>query len=323
MNNMKHKILMTLALLLMAVTGAWAADTYTITFSANGKNKTYTDVVLPAEYKCEYGSPGKFDNIIQELYEQDGGHGIENATPTVTGTDAITPGLDGPNNYAMITITAPFTGKATVSGTYAGWSNKSGNSDINYSIEVYCKNSSALPSPNARPIGFLNAHGFGIQMNNRGNVGFLTATLGNKADGSFAKTLWSWTQDGILTTDYTHYVLVFDRLNFSSKLYINGELAGTRWLTFKECPIYEWTPSTWLGIGGDTKGTYDAATTLGSYPFIGDIAMVRIYGRALKKTEVQSLAGIAGNQERSFTLGYNGYVAVCLPYVWQVPEGCP
>lgn len=191
-----------------------------------------------------------------------------------------------------------------------------------YSIEVYCKNSSALPSPNARPIGFLNAYGFGIQMNNRGNVGFLTATLGNKADGSFAKTLWSWTQDGILTTDYTHYVLVFDRLNFSSKLYINGELAGTRWLTFKECPIYEWTPSTWLGIGGDTKGTYDAATTLGSYPFIGDIAMVRIYGRALKKTEVQSLAGIAGNQERSFTLGYNGYVAVCLPYVWQVPEGC-
>ena len=133
----KYKILMTLALLLTAVTGAWAADTYTITFSANGKNKTYTDVVLPAEYKCEYGSPGEFDNIIQELYEQDGGHGIENATPTVTGTNAITPGLDGPNNYAMITITAPFTGKATVSGTYAGWSNNSGNSNINYSIEVY------------------------------------------------------------------------------------------------------------------------------------------------------------------------------------------
>ncbi|MBP1542422.1 MAG: hypothetical protein ILA25_09710 [Prevotella sp.] len=134
---MRNKILMTLALLLTAVTGAWAQDTYTITFSANGKNKTYTDVALPAEYKCEYGSPGEFDNIIQELYEQDGGHCIENATPTVTGTDAITPGLEGPNNYAKITITAPFTGKATVSGTYAGWSNKSGNSDINYSIEVY------------------------------------------------------------------------------------------------------------------------------------------------------------------------------------------
>ena len=136
MNNMRNKILMTLALLLTAVTGAWAADTFTITFSANGKNKTYTDVVLPAEYKCEYGSPGELDNIIQELYEQDGGHCNENATPTVTGTTAIIPGLDGPNNYAMITIIAPFTGKATVSGTYSGWSN-SGSSISNYSIEVY------------------------------------------------------------------------------------------------------------------------------------------------------------------------------------------
>jgi len=131
------RYIMTLALLLTAVTGAWAADTFTITFSANGKNKTYTDVALSAEYKCEYGSPGEFDKIIQELYEQDGGHAIENATPTVTGTTAIIPGLEGPNNYAMITIIAPFTGKATVSGTYAGWSNNSGNSDINYSIEVY------------------------------------------------------------------------------------------------------------------------------------------------------------------------------------------
>ncbi len=138
MNNMRNKILMTLALLLTAVTGAWAADTFTITFSANGKNKTYTDVALPAEYKCEYGSPGEFDKIIQELYEQDGGHAIENAIPTVTGTAAIIQGLDSPNNYAMITIIFPFTGKATVSGTYAGWSNKSGNSDINYSIEITC-----------------------------------------------------------------------------------------------------------------------------------------------------------------------------------------
>ena len=137
MNNMRNKILMTLALLLTAVTGAWAADTFTITFSANGKNKTYTDVALSAEYKCEYGTPGEFDKIIQELYGQDGGHAIENATPTVTGTTAIIPGLETSSNYAMITIIAPFTGKATVSGTYAGWSNKSGNSDINYSIEVY------------------------------------------------------------------------------------------------------------------------------------------------------------------------------------------
>ena len=136
MNNMRNKILMTLALLLTAVTGAWATDTYTITFSANGKNKTYTDVALSAEYKCEYGSPGEFDNIIRELYGLDGGHGIENATPTVTGTTAIIPGLELSRNYAMITIIAPFTGKATVSGTYTGYINNIGESNINYSIEI-------------------------------------------------------------------------------------------------------------------------------------------------------------------------------------------
>ena len=136
MNNMRNKILMTLALLLTAVTGAWATDTYTITFSANGKNRTYTDGALSAEYKCEYGSPGEFDNIIRELYGLDGGHGIENATPTVTGTTAIIPGLELSRNYAMITIIAPFTGKATVSGTYTGYINNIGESNINYSIEI-------------------------------------------------------------------------------------------------------------------------------------------------------------------------------------------
>ncbi len=191
-----------------------------------------------------------------------------------------------------------------------------------YSVEVFCRNNDALPPSNTRPLGFLNGFGFSMQMNSRGNVGYATVTQGSKADGSSSKTLWSWTQDGILTPDYTHYVLVFDRPHFTSRLYINGELAGTRWLTFKECPVYEWTPTTWLAIGGDAKGTYEAATTLGNYPFNGSIAMVRIYGRALKMTEVKSLANILSTREKSYTLGSNGYVAVCLPFAWKVPEGC-
>ena len=191
-----------------------------------------------------------------------------------------------------------------------------------YSVEIFCRNTDALPPSNTRPLGFLNTYGLGLQMNSRGNVGYTTVTQGNKVDGSSAKTLWSWTQDGILTTEYTHYVLVFDRPNFASRLYINGELAGTRWLTFKECPVYEWTPTTWLAIGGDAKGKYDETTTLGSYPFKGEIAMVRIYGRALKKTEVKSLANILSSKEKSYTLGSNGYAAICLPFAWKVPEGC-
>ena len=191
-----------------------------------------------------------------------------------------------------------------------------------YSVEVYCRNNSALPSTNMRPLGFLNTYGFGLQMNTSGNIGYTTTTLGNKADGTFTKTQWTWTENGSLTTDYTHYVIVFDRKNYTSQLYINGELKATRWLTFKECPVYEWTPTTWLAIGGDAKGTFDATTTVGTYPFQGDIAMVRIFGRALKNNEVKNLTNILETKERSYTLGYNGYVAVCLPYVWQVPEGC-
>jgi len=191
-----------------------------------------------------------------------------------------------------------------------------------YSVEVFCRNSTALPSSNTRPMGMVNGYGFSLQMNNKGNIAYATTTQGNKADESFAKTQWTWIGDGTLTDEYTHYVIVYDRKKYQSQLYVNGELAGTRWLTFKECPIYEWTPSEWMAIGSDAYGTYDQTTTSGSYSFAGDVALVRIYGRALKKSEVQALRDIIHTQERSFTIGSNGYAAVCLPYTWKVPEGC-
>jgi hypothetical protein len=191
-----------------------------------------------------------------------------------------------------------------------------------YSVEVYCRNSAAIPSALNRPLGFLNGYGFGLQMNTKGNIGYTTTTQGNKADGTFDKTQWSWIGEGTLTDEYTHYVIVYDRVNYRSQLYVNGALADTRWLTFKECPVYEWTPSTWLAIGGDARGNYDAATQTGTYPFMGDIATVRIYGKALNQSQVSELASILNTQEKSFTVGNNGYVGVCLPYVWMVPEGC-
>ncbi len=190
-----------------------------------------------------------------------------------------------------------------------------------YSVEVLCKTDST-PAYNVRPIGFLNGYGFGLQMSPKGNIGYAATTLGNKADGTFAKSLWAWAGEGVLTDAYTHYVIVYDRKNYRSQFYINGELVDTRWLTFKECPIYEWTPSTWLAIGGDAKGNFDAANSAGNYPFVGDIAMVRIYGKALSKSQIGELVGIQNTQERTYTLGSNGYVSVCLPYIYQVPEGC-
>ena len=191
-----------------------------------------------------------------------------------------------------------------------------------YSVEVYCRNSDALPSASTRPMGFVNGYGFGLQMNNAGNIAYTTTTQGNKSDGTYAKTQWTWVGPGSLTDGYTHYVIVYDRKNYLSQFYINGELAGTRWLTFKECPVYEWTPSTWLAIGSDAYGNYEQASSAGSYSFMGDVALVRIYGRALKQSEVQDLRDILATQERSYTLGANGYAAVCLPFAYRVPEGC-
>lgn len=191
-----------------------------------------------------------------------------------------------------------------------------------YSVEVFCRNSNALPASNTRPLGFLNGFGFGLQMSNRGNIGYTSTTQGNKADGSYAKTQWSWIGDGTLTDAYTHYLIVYDRLNYRSQLFINGQLADTRWLTFKECPVYEWTPSTWLAIGGDAYGNYATASQTGSYAFMGDVALVRIYNGALNQSQASTLADILNTQEKSFSIGANGYAAICLPYYWQVPEGC-
>ena len=191
-----------------------------------------------------------------------------------------------------------------------------------YSVEVFCRNAESLPSASTRPLGFVNNYGFGLQMNNKGNIGYATTTQGNKADGTFAKTQWTWIGAGSLTADYTHYVIVYDRKNYRSLFYVNGTLVDTRWLTFKECPVYEWTPSTWLAIGGDASGTYEQTSSVGNYPFMGDVALVRVWGQALNQSQVQNLGNILRTQEMTYTLGSNGFVAVCLPYIYQVPEGC-
>lgn len=191
-----------------------------------------------------------------------------------------------------------------------------------YTVEVFCRNSEALPSASSRPFSFGTGYGFAMQMNPKGNIAYTTVTQGNRADGTFAKTLWTWVGEGILTDEYTHYCLVYDRKNYRSLFYINGELVDSRWLTFKECPVFDWSPSTWLAIGGDAMGTYEQTSTLGSYPFMGDVALVRIYGRALNQSQVKTLYDILQIQEMSYTFSSNGFASVCLPYIWRVPADC-
>lgn len=107
---------MTLALLITAVGGAWADQTYTITFKANNKTKTIENVTLPHTFTSvnNHGN-GELDLIINDLYNQSEGWCVE--TPTVSGNSNVTAGLDGSYNQ-YITISAPFEGNATVSASH-------------------------------------------------------------------------------------------------------------------------------------------------------------------------------------------------------------
>ena len=96
----KNKILMTLALLLTAVSGAWATDTYTITFSGFGNdacNTTITDATLP------------FSKSFTKSQVQEGAYDISTTNPTVESVDAWVEG-----DSFTIRINSAFEGTVTV-----------------------------------------------------------------------------------------------------------------------------------------------------------------------------------------------------------------
>jgi len=131
---MKRKVLSILALLLMAATGAWADDTYTIKFEANGNSKTVENVTLPHTFSCDYsGENGELDQIIKQLYGLSGGCcGLY--SPGASGNSNVTAGVNGDNQF--ITISAPFEGNATVTGSY--FDAAGGYRDFDYSLTISC-----------------------------------------------------------------------------------------------------------------------------------------------------------------------------------------
>ncbi len=105
---MKQKILSLLALLLTAATGAWAQDTYTVTFKANGNTKTVENVTLPHTFEL--------DPIIKELYPSlSGGNGSPAGT-SASGNSNVTAYHNNSKHYAS--ISAPFEGAVTVTGQF-------------------------------------------------------------------------------------------------------------------------------------------------------------------------------------------------------------
>ena len=120
---------MTLALLLTAVGGAWAEETYTVQFKANGKTKTVENITLPYTFKCDYSNEnGELDLIIKQLYGLTGGCCMQLIKPS--DNENVTSGVDGNDDY--ITISAPFEGTATVTGPYY----LGGGNDLTYSLEI-------------------------------------------------------------------------------------------------------------------------------------------------------------------------------------------
>ena len=125
---------MTLALLLTAVTGAWAADTYTVTFAANGNTKTVENVTLPKTFQCSYSNAnGELDLILKELYGWTGDKSETTcaswSTPTSSDANKVVAGKDNDGHY--ITIDNVFEGTITITGDYYV-----NNSLTSYSIEI-------------------------------------------------------------------------------------------------------------------------------------------------------------------------------------------
>ena len=106
MNNMRNKILMTLALLLTAVMGAWA-DEATITLKCGTTEKTYENVTLP------WSSTG---DILKQV--------ISDYKNVASNIDAITGGDGKVVKYGneQFTVTGTFSGEATV---VVSWYNSS------------------------------------------------------------------------------------------------------------------------------------------------------------------------------------------------------
>ena len=141
----RSRYLLTLVALLAMTTGAWADETYTVQFKANGKTVTKENVTLPYTFKCNYSSEnGELDGIIKQLYNLSGGCCTRyNSTQSVSGSENVTTGNEG--NNQNITISAPFSGVATYTGKYYQADYMS---MFNFSIEI------SIPGyvdPNAAP----------------------------------------------------------------------------------------------------------------------------------------------------------------------------
>lgn len=180
------------------------------------------------------------------------------------------------------------------------------------SFEVYCKPYSAIPTTTISPLSFQQTGGLGVELNTSGEVKWNCNTYGNGTSGA-AKLTHSPAPSG-----YHHYVFVYDRVNGSSKIYIDGAVKQSVTISPFQNLTFPLGYCQWIAVGGDPNGLHSPSC---DFPWRGQISFARVWGHALDAGEAATLSKQAQNPTTTLSIPATGYVGACLPYVSVVPQG--
>ena len=189
----------------------------------------------------------------------------------------------------------------------------------NFSYEVYARNNNALPSAYVSPLSAQQSGGLGFEFTTEGAIKFNPNVYGfNETSATVvSNSAHVATSNGELTTDWTHYVVSFDRLAGTSSIFINGNLAVSKKITANDMLTFCYAPYQWFAIGGDTR----SSDVTCDYPFDGNISIARVWDKGLSATDAKELYEQATNVSRTVKIGASGYAAVCLPFPTKIPAG--
>jgi|GEM_PF-211935 len=189
----------------------------------------------------------------------------------------------------------------------------------NFAYEVYAKSNSAEPSAYLSPLSAQQSGGLGFEITTEGAVKFNPNVYAYHASTSslVSNPAHVATGAGTLTTEWTHYVVSFDRKAGKSSIYINGTLAASKNLTNEDMLTFCYAPYQWFAVAGDTR----SSDVTCDYPFDGNISIARVWDKGLTEADAKELYSQAKSTSRTVTIGASGYAAVCVPFPTEIPTG--
>ena len=191
-------------------------------------------------------------------------------------------------------------------------------------IEVLCKANEEIPTAITSPLSFQQDGGIGFEFQTTGIVKFNYNDYGYNATAAGASHLSTGTDANFLDTEYNHYVVVSDRPNNKSYIYVNGTLVKEYSVTTEgvdmanQSVTFPSAPYQWFCFNGDTKG---GLATECDYPFNGNIVIGRVWGKALTAGEVTVLYTMAANPTIILSVAANNLTTAVFPFDAVVPAG--